>query len=488
MQPSSTCKRVINGLHRSNHEFLYQLIGQREHMLSYFKTKLDHPTLKDPQQIDQLYSQYRRSTFLSIFIGYSFFYTTRLSMSVGKEAMISAQVVDAQQLGLIGSGFFFAYAIGKFFHGFLSDRVHIGRLMSWGLLCSACCNLLFSWQSSLMMFVTIWTLNGWFQSTGSAPSGTNISHWFSQGERGKVYSIWSMAQNLGEVISFLLVTYVIIHYSWQASFYMPALICIVIALIIHFTIKDRPIAYGLPPIEQYKEAQKQDEKQGKQHEQDHANALGSSSPSLVEMTSVKKQLSLLTSMWLWLLGIACACMYVCRYAMTNWLVLYLQKAKGYDLVNASFCLSAFSLAGILGTVLAGPLSDVFFQGRRGAASFSYALILCVAFIGLFLLPTWPYSDYVFSIMAGFAIGGLLVFLGGLIAIDLSPAHATGAALGLIGCFSYLGAGLQEIMSGYLIHAQSTGNTMHFTSVIMFWSAASLATLALVTILWKKYHI
>jgi MFS transporter, OPA family, sugar phosphate sensor protein UhpC len=437
-------------------------------MFSYFKTQPTQPTLSDPSAVDLLYKRYRRSTFLSIFIGYSFFYTTRLSMSVGKEAIISSKILNAQQLGLIGSGFFFAYAIGKLTHGFLSDRVHIGRMMSCGLFLSALCNLAFGFTETFAVLLLIWTLNGWFQSTGSAPSGTNISYWFSQRERGWKYSIWSMAQNIGEVISFLLATYIIIYYSWQAAFWVPALLCIGVALVIHFTIKDRPISYGLPPIALYKddiEAQKQND----------------------ENTSFKKQLYLLQYQWLWVLGGACACMYICRYAMTNWLVLYLQQAKGYTLIDASFCLSAFSLAGIAGTLVAGPISDTFFQAQRGPAAFYYALALCLSFLGLFWGPSAHYNDFLFAMIAGFSIGGLLVFLGGLIAIDLSPSHATGAALGFIGCFSYFGAAFQEMVSGYLIH-KSTGMATHFTGVINFWIFASICTLLLVLLLWKRYRI
>ena len=438
-------------------------------MFSYFKTQTNQPLIIDQNQVDQKYTQYRRSTFLSIFIGYGFFYTTRLSMSVGKESMISAQILDAHQLGMIGSGFFFAYALGKLTHGFLSDRAHIGRLMSTGLFLSALCNFAFGLSSSFVFMMCIWTLNGWFQSTGSAPSGTNISHWFSSTERGWRYSIWSMAQNIGEVISFTLTAFILIYFSWRASFIVPALLCLVVAGVIHFTIKDRPSTYGLPPIENYK------------------NDVPPSTSS-AETLSLSKQLYLLKSSWLWVLGASCACMYICRYAITNWLVLYLQQVKAYSLTQATFCLSMFSLAGIIGTLVAGPISDYFFKAHRGPAAFCYAFALFFAFILLFYISPYSYlSDCLAATVAGFAIGGLLVFLGGLIAIDLSPSQATGAALGVIGCFSYFGAAFQEAMSGYLMY-QSTQANPNFTPVVSFWMISSLCTLGLVSLLWKKYKV
>jgi MFS transporter, OPA family, sugar phosphate sensor protein UhpC len=438
-------------------------------MLSYFKTRPDQPLLEDQAEVDRIYAHHRTSTFISILIGYSFFYTTRLSMSVGKDAMISSGQVDAQDLGIIGSVFFFAYAFGKFTNGFLSDRAHIGRLMSLGLFISSLCNLAFGWTTLFWVMVVIWAINGWFQSMGSAPSGTNISHWFSPSERGWRYSIWSMAQNFGEVISFLLASAIIVHYSWRASFFVPGALCLGVACLIHFTIKDRPRTYGLPEISLYKE-------------DPEPSGESDFKPSL------RDQLSLLRHPWIWILGASCATMYICRYAMTNWLVLYLQKSKGYDLMDASWCLSAFSAAGIVGTLLAGPLSDTLFKAKRGPAAFSYGVLLVISLCALFLSPLSSSFDMIFSMGTGFAIGGLLVFLGGLIAIDLSPPNSTGAALGFIGSFSYFGAAFQELVSGSLINAGQVDGQYQFDGVITFWITSSVISLLLITILWRTFRV
>lgn len=42
------------------------------------------------------------------------------------------------------------------------------------------------------------------------------------------------------------------------------------------------------------------------------------------------------------------------------------------------------------------------------------------------------------------------------AVDVAPKNAAGAALGIVGIASYLGAGIQDIVSGYLIKAQGVG--------------------------------
>ena len=49
------------------------------------------------------------------------------------------------------------------------------------------------------------------------------------------------------------------------------------------------------------------------------------------------------------------------------------------------------------------------------------------------------------------------------AVDIAPSNASGAALGVIGIASYLGAGIQDILSGVLIegHKQLINGMPHY---------------------------
>lgn len=64
-------------------------------------------------------------------------------------------------------------------------------------------------------------------------------------------------------------------------------------------------------------------------------------------------------------------------------------------------------------------------------------------------------DVIAMIMFGLGIGVLLCFLGGLMAVDIAPRNASGAALGVVGIASYVGAGIQDVMSGILIEGNKT---------------------------------
>ena len=54
------------------------------------------------------------------------------------------------------------------------------------------------------------------------------------------------------------------------------------------------------------------------------------------------------------------------------------------------------------------------------------------------------------VLRGLAIGVLICFIGGLMAVDLVPRKASGTALGIVGLVSYIFASTQDIISGVLI--------------------------------------
>ena len=90
---------------------------------------------------------------------------------------------------------------------------------------------------------------------------------------------------------------------------------------------------------------------------------------------------------------------------------------------------------------------------------------------------------------GFTLSGLLAVLGGLFAIDIAPKNISGAAMGFIGLFSYIGAGIQEKISSLLIKTPEIDNTSAalygFDDAIFFWIFASVVSFLLSLTLWNK---
>ena len=62
------------------------------------------------------------------------------------------------------------------------------------------------------------------------------------------------------------------------------------------------------------------------------------------------------------------------------------------------------------------------------------------------------------------------------AVDIAPRNASGAALGVVGIASYVGAGIQDVMSGILIEGNKTivdGQDVYdFTAIKLFLDRCS----------------
>ncbi len=417
----------------------------------YFKTGPDQPPFSsDPNAIHRAYTRKRWSVFLTITFGYGLYYTTRLSLSVVKDPMMREGIFDPAQLGLIGSTLFFAYAIGKLVNGLLADRADIRKFMTLGLAASALINLVLGFSDLFWVFAVLWAVNGWFQSMGGAPSVVSITQWFSHSERGTRYGIWSTSHSIGEAFSFISGAVVVTVLGWQSGLWLPGLLCLGGAFIMWRTHADRPQTYGLPPVADYRKD----------------FPPGSGSAQEKQKASVgQSQLEVFRNPWLWVLGMSSALLYVTRYAINGWALVFLTQMKGHSLIYAGLISSAAPISGLIGSVSSGFISDKLFGSRRNWPTLIFGLMQVSALLGLYLVPPGALWPAVFCLcFFGFATGGLLVFLGGLTAVDIVPKRAAGAAMGIIGLFSYMGAGIQEIISGQLI--ENTGRQVSLAGEVL----------------------
>jgi OPA family sugar phosphate sensor protein UhpC-like MFS transporter len=69
-----------------------------------------------------------------------------------------------------------------------------------------------------------------------------------------------------------------------------------------------------------------------------------------------------------------------------------------------------------------------------------------------------------------------------------PKKAAGAALGVVGMFSYVGAGLQEMVSGYLLEGSKRvvegQDVYHFGSAFAFWTGCAFLSMLLALTTWN----
>ena len=449
----------------------------------FFATGEDRPLLKDPELIDRTYRRGRISMMLAITIGYGLSYTCRLPLSVVKKPLIDNGIFSPEQLGLIGSALLYAYGLGKLTNGFLADHANIKRFFSAGLMVSAIINLVMGGavSTSLGLWVALWALNGWFQGFGAPSCAVVLSNWFKNRERGSYYGIWSTAHAIGEGLTFYVTAAVVSLLGWRAGFGGPGVLCVLVALGLYLSLKDRPQTLGLPPISEWKT----DHDETVQAAHDEAVQAAGIQPS----TRGRAQLLVLRSPAIWIMGLSNAMLYVTRYAINSWGILYLQEVRQYSLAAAGLFLTVNTIGGIAGSIAYGFISDRLFDARRPPANLIFGLLEVGALLVIFLYPA-GHPVVLASAFAvyGFAMSGILASLGGLFAIDIAPRQAAGAAMGFMGVFGYLGAAVQDQISGHLIGNASTVvdgvRQYDFTQPVTFWIGASVISLVLASCLWR----
>ena len=443
--------------------------------------------VEDAKQ-EKLFKALGFQTFLAGTIGYSLYYVCRTSLNVVKKPILDSGMLDASQLGLIGSVLLFAYAIGKFVNGFLADHCNIKRFMATGLVVSAAANFtlgILGFASETMptmllctLFAIIWGINGWSQSMGAPPAIIGLSRWFPLSKRGTFYGFFSLSHNLGEWLSFLFVGILVSVAGWQWGFVGSSIAGVVGVIVIVFLMHDNPQSKGLPSVEEMSGEAKAEEKK--------------------QESTGELQKMVLKTPAVWILAAASAFMYIARYAINGWGVLFLQEEKGFSLTEATSIISINALLGIFGTVLSGWVSDKLFRSDRYIPALIFGAMNTVALV-LFLFggDAW-WINITAMVLFGISIGVLICFLGGLMAVDIVPRKATGAALGVVGMASYVAAGIQDVVSGWFIDGNSTviekldeatgqmvqATHYDFTSVALFWVIASAISFLLPVLNWK----
>lgn len=401
------------------------------------------------------------SFFISATLGYGLYYVCRMSLNIVKKPLVDGGILTEQELGLVGSALFFTYAVGKLVNGFLGDRVNITHFMATGLIISSLVNIILGFSHSFWVFAILWGINGWVQSMGAPSSVVGLSRWYTDKERGSFYGFWSTSHNIGEAITFIATAAVVSVAGWRYGFEAAGIAGLIGAAIIMIFMKDSPTSQGLTSVIPPKEREK--------------------SASMAQKEVLKNP-------YIWILALSSAFMYVSRYAINSWGIFFLENQKSYSSIEASSIVAINSVCGIVGTVLSGFLSDKLFKGNRVTPAVLFGILNTVAIAMFVLVPVgYHFIDIISMILFGLSIGVLICFLGGLMATDIAPKKASGAALGVVGIASYIGAGVQDILSGHLIGDSKTTtagvSAYDFSSIQYFWIGAAALSVIFCAILW-----
>lgn len=367
-------------------------------------------------------------------VGYAIFYFCRKNFSMAMPSFLSDLGYTKTDLGIILTLFSIVYGFAKFFNGILADRANPRYFMAIGLFFSALVNIFFGLSSSLFAFGVFWILNAWFQGMGWPPCARLLTHWYSPTELGTKWGIWNASHQLGGAGILILAGYLIPNYGWRFAFYVPAIIAMVAALFLINRLRDTPQSLGLPPIEEHR---------GEVCVIDNHEDTALSFKEIIFR-------HVLTNKLVWMVSLANVFVYIVRIGVLDWAPTFLVEAKHSSLIRAGFNVAGFEIAGIVGALAAGWISDVIFKGRRGPVNVIFMIFLIFAMVELWLVPPGhPLLDGAFLIAVGFLVYGPQMLVG-VAAADFASKKAASTATGMTGTFGYLGSALCGIGTGVIV--------------------------------------
>jgi len=416
------------------------------------------------EQAQKIYPKLRWQILESTFIGYAAFYLVRNNLPVVSKEMGQALVLSKDQIGDMLALMVAVYGLGRFVMGSLSDRSNPRYFMALGLLATAGCNFAFAAVHSYPAHLALWGLNGLAQSMGWAPCGRSLSHWYSVRERGTIFGIWNLAQNVGGGLIGVIAAYSAEWFGWRSAFYVPGILAVVCAIYLMLRLRDTPQSVGLPPIEEYLH----DYSDGKKSIGAHEKELGTRE-LLVDY--------ILKNRSLWLIAGANFFVYIARYAMLDWGPTFLKEVKHASLGQGGIGTATLEFSAMASTVLAGWLSDKI-GGRRGMICVVCMIPAFLAFVGILYSP----DNKLWLDLALFGVIGFFVYpaqmLLGICALDVTSKKAVGTANGLLSILGSLGRVAESKGIGAL--AQHYGWNAALYGVLI----AVLVGIGLMSFLWN----
>ena len=408
-------------------------------------------------------NKWQKKMFWMMWITYASFYLLRVNISIAMPSIMSEFGLTKTNMGIVLTSLFFAYAIGQFINGQLGDKINARRIITFGLISSAILNIIFGFAAgSLVLMAVLWGLNGYVQSMGWGPTVKTKANWFPKNIRGKISGKLGTSYIIGGAFSWFLAGTIAKYFNWRFTFFIPAAICIIIAIHWYIRARNAPEEVGLPSLEEQEQGIDNNETK-KDHHIGFNNTL---------------KITLLNP-YVWFAGLALFGLNIVRYGFMSWAPTYMFEEQGATISLAAYKAIAFPVAGGLGAIFAGWASDHIFKHRRAPVALIMLLLLALF---CYLYRIVPGANWVLSLVIllfiGFFTFGPHILLVAALPADLGTRKAASSVTGFINAFGYVGASLTGVGTGYLI------DNFSWDAAFYFWIFGAVFAAIMILFVWK----
>ncbi|CAG9298153.1 MFS transporter [Celerinatantimonas diazotrophica] len=370
-------------------------------------------------------------------------YFDRSNLSIANSTIAKEFGLSSTQMGFLLSAFLWPYAIANLPAGWLVDRFGPKKIFSGGLTLWSAVTVVAGFTSGYGTLYALRVLLGVAESPFFT-SGIKVTDmWFSDKERGLPTSVINTGSQIANAVAPPLLTILMLTLGWRGMFVVIGLMSIPIILLwLKF--------FRAPTRAEYAEIHREDDTQLHQ---------AVSEQTKVDWGALFKR----RSTWFMIIGNFCIMFTIWVYL--TWLPSYLENSMGMSIKETGWVASIPFIAGILGVLCGGSLSDFLVRkGLNPVTSRKVPIVAGAAFAACSVAPVPFVHSYGLSI----ALLSLGYFFSQLpqgaiwtLASDIAPSDQV-SSLGSIQNFGgFLGAACAPIVAGMVLDA-----TGQFTDVFM----------------------
>lgn len=426
--------------------------------------------------MEQTFNYWKKRTFFTLWITYGSFYLCRVNMSIALPDIMKEFGYSRTAVGMIGSAFFATYAIGQFINGQLGDKFGARKFITLGIIASAILNIIFGFTAALPAMVIIWGLNGYFQSMGWAPIIKTLANWFPYKERGRISGLYGSSYQVGNILSWLLAGYLCFHYGWRYAFWVPGLLFLLCTIQFYAKCRNSPEDIGLPSIEEYERRQELFSQGKKEASVEETEIKFEGDKHLGFRFTFKQTIG---NPMIWYVGLAYLSLGFIAFGFLYWIPVYMSEVQGINISKVASKVIVFPLAGSLGALTAGWVSDRFFKSRRAPI-----IVLMSLLAGIFVLfylkisVENPLLSLICLSIIGFMTFGAHHTMATSVAMDYGTRKAAASVAGFIDSLGYLGAIIVGVGIGWLV------DNYGWSSAFYFWAIGAFVACILILRLWR----
>lgn len=382
---------------------------------------------------------YRWLMFSVLAGGYILVYFHRLCPAVVAVDMMADLQTGGALLGLLGSAYFYPYALMQLPAGLLADSWGARRTIALFSLVAATGSLILGLAPTVEMAILGRTLVGLGVSMLFVPTMKILTEWFSPREFAKMTGILLAMGGIGSLISTTPLALLTGHLGWRLAFVVVAALTLLLAALVWSVVRDRPSDLEL------KNSAKEPEKH----------------PAV----ALRKGLcQILGNRHFWPLALWFFFQSALFFSFGGlWGGPYLQHIYGFDRAQVGQILSLLAIGLILGSPLQIWLSNKIFKARKPALVLSSAVSSGLA--AVLTLQTGNLSLTTLSLLCLLmgAFTSASVVIGFSAAKELFPKQISGTAIGLINFFPFAGGAAFQPLLGTILERNGSTDGIYTLS-------------------------